>query len=321
MDSIAGGAADLTVRLRVDSRDEIGQLASHFNHFIAKLETLVGLIKQNAISVSSASHQMSATTEELSATFEEQNGQMRMIQESIAEIAAMADTIQQLTGNMRSGAEAASAMTRSGAATIQTSIHSLGSIKTHTDRLEAMLNSLNRSMKQIVDITTFIGTIAEQTNLLALNAAIEAARAGDAGRGFSVVADEVRKLSESAAESSDEIFKIVTALTRESHSAVVEMQKASEEVKKSSSLGQASLNQLEQIILASDEIVSAASEVAHAISGHNTTIMSVNQSISEITHASDESAKSIGEVAQTAEDLSHQSDELKSTVERFKTEA
>jgi len=319
MESIASGSADLTVRLSAQSNDEIGRLAVNFNLFIANLETLIGLIKQNTISVSSASHQMSATTEELSATFEEQNGQMHMIEQSIREITAMADKIQKLTGSMRAGAGQSSELTHDGAGTIQKSIHSLASIKTHTDRLEGILTSLNRSMKKVVEITGFISSIAEQTNLLALNAAIEAARAGDAGRGFSVVADEVRKLAESSAESSEEIFKIVTGLNRETQNAVVEMKKASEEVNKSSDMGQLSLIILERIIASSIQILNDSAEVVLAIEEHSNTIISVNYSIKEITQASSESVKAISEVAQTSEDLSRQSDELKTTVDHFKT--
>lgn len=318
MSSIAGGAADLTARLRVSSRDEIASLAGNFNQFIAKLEMMVGLVKQNTISVSSASHQMSATTEELSATFEEQNGQMSMIEESIREIAAMADKIQTLTDSMRDSAGQASTLTRDGAGTIQTSIQSLDTIKAHTDRLEEILNKLSHSMKKVVEISTFISSVAEQTNLLALNAAIEAARAGEAGQGFSVVADEVRKLAESAAESSEEIFKIVSGLNRETQSAVIEMRKASGEVNRSSELGRDSLHLLEQIIRSSEQILDASSKVAQAFAEHSDTIVSVDRSIQEISRASAESVKAISEVAQTSEDLSHQSDELKSIVDRFR---
>ena len=320
MESIASGSADLTVRIPVSRRDEIGRLAESFNHFIAKLQALVGLIKQNTLSVSSASHQMSATTEELSASFEEQNGQLHMMEESIREITAMAEKMQKLTLSMRSEAEQSSALTRDGAGTIQTAIQSLDTIKIHTDHLEDIHSSLGRSMKKVVEITGFISSIAEQTNLLALNAAIEAARAGDAGRGFSVVADEVRKLAESAAESSEEIFMIVTGLSRETQNAVFEMRRAAEEVNKSSTLGRDSLLLLDRIISSSGQIVAASTEVARAIAEHNDTIISVNHSIQEITQASGESVKAISEVAQTSEDLSHQSDELKSRVETFKIE-
>ena len=318
MGSIASGEADLTARLGISGEDEIGCLAENFNLFIAKLEMMVGMVKQNTISVSSASHQMSATTEQLSATFEEQNGQMQMIEEAIREIAATVDKIRQLTGSMRAGAEAASALTRDGAGTIQTSINSLGTIKTHTDRLKEVLTSLSHSMKKVVEITGFISSIAEQTNLLALNAAIEASRAGEAGRGFSVVADEVRKLAESSAESSDEIFKIVSGLSRETQEAVIEMQKASGEVNKSSDLSHDSLLLLEQIIQSSEQILAASADVAHSFKEHSDTILSVNHSIQEISRASSESVKAISEVAQTSEDLSHQSDELKSIVDRFR---
>lgn len=89
------------------------------------------------------------------------------------------------------------------------------SVQTSNDIVEKVGSAANIGeqlkiqSKSISDIVVTIRSIADQTNLLALNAAIEAARAGDAGRGFSVVADEVRKLASNTATATAEIAEVV----------------------------------------------------------------------------------------------------------------
>ena len=92
-----------------------------------------------------------------------------------------------------------------------------------TEKIFGMSNSIG-SLKGIADsIYSFVETISkisEQTNLLALNAAIEAARAGDAGRGFSVVADEVRSLASNTNESAEEVSGLVNKIKIDTDSSV-----------------------------------------------------------------------------------------------------
>jgi methyl-accepting chemotaxis protein len=89
----------------------------------------------------------------------------------------------------------------------------------------------NQSSNKIGEASSVIASIAEQTNLLALNAAIEAARAGDAGRGFSVVADEIRKLAEKSSTSTKDIYNMVNELQRNAQEAVHTMKKISATIK------------------------------------------------------------------------------------------
>ena len=76
------------------------------------------------------------------------------------------------------------------------------------------MHKLENDVKMIDEKLKVLQQIAAQTNLLALNAAIEAARAGDAGRGFTVVADEVKKLSIISKEFTEDILELNEDLKR-----------------------------------------------------------------------------------------------------------
>jgi len=153
------------------------------------------------------------------------------------------------------------------------------------------LKNLSNEVYSITKVLDVINSISEATNLLALNAAIEAARAGDAGRGFSVVADEVRALSIRTAEQTKEIQGVISKLT-------IQTQNASEEMS-------ASLSIMEDSLLRSYEMQNAMSEVSNDIVVMRDISVNIFQATREQGLTSEEVAVNINRLDELANDNSN----------------
>ena len=225
---IAEGSGDLTQRVNIQSRDEVGQLAAGFNSFAEELNSLIGGAKQhvqrsNALSadLSSNSEQSSSAAEEIAANASSATRQVDELQTAVSEgssaieeITAQVVSLTQQIEKQRVAAEHAASALTSLRSDIQAAAgegrERLGDSRTlakqtkegrsQVDRTRAAMQRVGGSVDTLTEFVQVIEGIAENTNLLALNAEIEAAHAGDAGRGFSVVAAEIRGLAASAAE-------------------------------------------------------------------------------------------------------------------------
>ncbi|HET9285252.1 MAG TPA: methyl-accepting chemotaxis protein [Candidatus Angelobacter sp.] len=180
---------DLTKRVHVTSKDEIGVMAASFNSFSDKLEKVIADVKTGANAIVVASQQVASSSSSLSQGTSEQAASAEETTSSLEEMSA---SIQQNSDNSRHMEQVATKGAREAEESGKAVNHTVAAMKSITEKIE------------IVD------EIAYQTNLLALNAAIEAARAGEHGKGFAVVATEVRKLAERSQSAAKEISALAT---------------------------------------------------------------------------------------------------------------
>ncbi len=290
MQDIAEGEGDLTVRLPVKSKDEIGDLAHWFNVFMENLEQVIIKVKQAAIQVDTATQEVSSGAEGLSQASQEQAS-------AVEEVAA---TIEEMTSSIKQNASNADA----GRDKAKTMVAMANASSTIAKELIKAMDEMSAASKKIGDITVTVNEVAFQTNLLALNAAVEAARAGEHGKGFAVVAEEVRALAQRSADAARQIKVLI-------EDTVGKIGAGDNMVKKS---GQS----LEDIIRHIEALSQTIEEIAASSAEQSSGIDELNRAVSQIDASTQQNASTVEELASTASNLTTDSQELASTVERFK---
>ncbi|MBQ3690005.1 MAG: hypothetical protein II937_09170 [Bacteroidales bacterium] len=270
---------NLTVKLQEsDSKDEVGRLRSSVAHLTTFLQDTFGSIGHEVSNITEASSEFEKSAQAI-------RTQATYISDSTNEVSAaieeLAASVEQNSQNSISGAQMAES--------------ALSSVSECNDSAMKTVAAMN----EITDRISIINSIAFQTNILALNAAVEAARAGDAGKGFSVVASDIRKLAERSALAAKEINTVSTSASNAAKSAQEVFTKVLPEINKTSELIR--------------EISSSSLEQAQSGARINTAVQDFTQVTRHFTGIADE-------VAQNSAILFQRSEELSSAISYFKTE-
>ena len=277
VNEIATGNADLTNRLQIKTRDEIGVLVKGFNTFIQKLQSIVFEIQTSKNDLKPVEEALTASVQDAASVITEilsniesigsqvqnQSNAVSQTSAAVQEIAENINSLELMIQNQASGVSNASTAVEQMIGNINSVNSSVEKMADSFGQLEAsstegieqqklvdqqILEVANQS-KTLQDANHAIASIASQTNLLAMNAAIEAAHAGESGKGFAVVADEIRKLSETSTSQSKRIGEELRLIVDTINNVVQASAKSKE-----------SFNQVSTLIENTDELV-------HQISG------------------------------------------------------
>ncbi|KQA17503.1 methyl-accepting chemotaxis protein [Vibrio metoecus] len=223
LQDVAAGGGDLSARLKVESQDEIGDVAKAFNAFMDKLHPMIEQLRCSAISVEQAAQDLDKQT---SAASQKMGHHCLETEKVVAAVTEMSATAREVAGNTQATAQAiesANVQIVSAQTEVNLAIDGIGELVNEVNQTSEAIVHLSQQAAKITQVLKVIGDIADQTNLLALNAAIEAARAGEQGRGFAVVADEVRSLASRTQNSTKEIGDMLNALHQGVNKAVSSM--------------------------------------------------------------------------------------------------
>ncbi|WP_157066958.1 methyl-accepting chemotaxis protein, partial [Alicyclobacillus shizuokensis] len=273
------GAGNLTRRIRVGRRDDLGRLAETFNAMAQSLQSIIRDVSQTAQQVSASAEELTASAEENSRATEQvtltvqetaagMEKQAQIVEHGRQQVAEMAGEMEQVrdaSEQVASAAQDASLVAARGQTDLDDVIAQMRAIQERVNRLAEQIQGLGERSREIGSIIEVITNITDQTNLLALNAAIEAARAGELGRGFGVVADEVRKLAEQSAESAQQIVARVEAMRKDTDQAVRSMAESVEAVGQGvDRAGRASAS-FQQILQATSDVAAQIEAVSAAV--------------------------------------------------------
>lgn len=312
---IAEGEGDLTMRLQVTSKDEIGEMAHWFNSFLEKLQGMIKQIADNSTSVGVHSERLSEISSKLLAGAEDTSQRSVNVATSSEEMSAnlnnVAAAMEQSSTNTNMVATAAEEMS----ATIRAISENAEKARVISTEAVEQANNASGQMKELGEaankigkVTETITEISEQTNLLALNATIEAARAGEAGKGFAVVANEIKELAKQTSGATLDIKNLIDDVQRTSKSAEEGIEQISIVITGVSDI-------VSTIATAVEEQTAATQEIANNIAQASQGIQEVNENVNQCSTVATSISRDIAEVSTASQDISINSNDVKKSAQ------
>ena len=310
---------DLSARVPLACKDEVGQMAAAFNAMQAGYQRVVDTVASTARQLDSGAARLASSMNDVRHGMLGQQSETDQVATAINQ---MAVSVQEVASNAQRTAEAASradSEAATGTEVVNRTGAAIGRLAQDIQQAGDVIHELEAHSNDITKVLDVIRGIAEQTNLLALNAAIEAARAGEQGRGFAVVADEVRSLASRTQQSTQEINSMIGALQGGARQAVEVMQRSREQAMQSVEHAAQAARSLQGINSRVNEISAMSMQIAAAVEQQSSVSENINQNIVSIRGGSDQHVESGLRSRQSASGVAELASSMEMLVQQFWT--
>ncbi|HYE84458.1 MAG TPA: HAMP domain-containing methyl-accepting chemotaxis protein [Clostridia bacterium] len=346
---IEKGQGDLTKRIHIKSKDEIGKMAEAFNRFMDGMEHMVSNIKSNSAIVAQGSELLSEGGNETTKAMTGIDGHMSIVKEDTDNITELINNITVSISEIAVTSQATAGDAQE-ICSVAANINSIAlESKDRASKTKEEMQKIERISAQTISVTEKLGneaseigkivdtikTITDQTNLLALNASIEAARAGEHGRGFGIVAEEIRKLAENNTQSAKQIEELIANIQGMIMETITSTADVGKNIKQGSRMvesvydeltriteGVSEINERIQNIAAGTEEQGASTEELSAVMDSiNTSNIGIARSVTEVAANIAKQTETIDGLSNTADMLNKSAEELFGLVGKFKIKA
>ena len=309
---------NLTVRARIEQRDEVGQMGTAFNGMLDQLGSFVSEVKRDVEQLSASAHQMASVTEQTSQGVMAQRSQTDQAATAMNEMSATVQEVARNASEAASAAQSADEEANNGKRVVSATMDSIDNLAREVEKASSVIHKLEEDTESIGTVLDVIRGIAEQTNLLALNAAIEAARAGEQGRGFAVVADEVRTLATRTQQSTEEIQQMIQTLQSGARDAVSVMEEGRNQAQSSVEQAARAGESLNAITEAVTRISDMNTQIASAAEEQSAVAEEVNRSVVSISQVADQTADGAQQTSESSRELGRLAEVLQGMVEKYR---
>lgn len=307
MEDIATGEGDLTKRINIKNKDEIGALVGWFNIFVEKLQGIIREISENSSQLNISSGGLLAVSKEMCEGADNMSAQSSGVARSAGEMSANLSSVAEATEQSSTNIGMVSAAAEEMTSTINEISQNTEKTRTtsnqvvlRTKKASGNIGNLSQSAREIGKVVETINDISEQTNLLALNATIEAARAGEAGKGFAVVAGEIKSLAQQTAEATLEIKEKIGNIQHSTQETVTEIEEITMAIN--------GVNEMIDMVAAAVEEQSVTTrEIAGNVTQAAQGIEQVTENVTQNSRVASEIAKHIIDMNQSSNRISNNS--------------
>ena len=328
MKDIADGEGDLTQRIIINNRDEVGELAYWFNLFIENVHSIIENVVVTSESTKETSEQIldifaqnGQATETIAFSaqqvYEGSNVQSNEVESLFIKVKNMTEKIKEINfivNNVSEISNKSQSEAENGNIKIEETKAQLDLLKHTIGEMDNKMNLLDNNSKEISKIVDLINNISSQTNLLALNASIEAARAGEMGKGFAVVAGEVKKLAEETEKATDQIVPFIKSVEENVYLIKNHMKEVTLELDKEFKVLNETISTLYVILKGSKSTVTGIGDANSILIDVNNNFDNIKDVFSDIMNITKSNADNMQNVAAAVEEQSASTQEVSGSI-------